>query len=979
MKETPEDDFFLFADFIAWMKEKKKVLLAGTIFFAFFGGVTALFFPPKYTARAVFREVSPPYSGSEGKTALSRWLLSSGLAPSEHEGAALMATPEMLQEVVALLGMQARVGARSLWHQVKESTRDLVCAEMRRCLPVRDRFEFRAVSYAGAAKKTYFLVFLTPERFEVQNADKKKMTYGEVGKEVVCDQGAFTLRSAPRSVQLLCPYKLTLTPLFTTAKKLARDIKVNRLDNHPSIIKMSFAHRDREFARDVLNEVMKRYQRHLEKEHEEITQDQLCYLTKRQHMLEQAVDREWEAYAFYLKQNLAARGFFTMKQELEHTLGKRRKHKDRLLEMDLEEGRLRQAALDFSTNDRFVTSILALQKKGATLKKKRHQFDLEGELALGALRAKQTQKDKYVATQEKQGWLYRAGHPSIQARAWGETLFGALFPREQQRDQKAFIAMSRRVALQHSIGSLRRAQREVSQLVLEIEKAPTPFALQRWQTRVHHLLPESEIGETKEDLIGALRSVLSRLKLEEAVRREDMLYPAHKQKEFAGVDLNGVEALYAHYIKQRDHAQAEVKRLVVAQQELAARPSAFGALSALVKDARGRELVRELSELDQSLRNKRHFGAKECQQMRYLKEKKTEELMRHICHALALHQKEVERLNQNISHAACACVTLLNRSIALIKREVAQKTERELAKLTLERTLIQRQLGGLKEEMEVLPDHWLKEKRLQFNAELSLNMVEIIAQSIESKNAEYHLAMRRSKPLTPAMSSAQPRRPFLLLFTVLAALLGFLMTWGALVLRHSRDIPLTWANLALRGYPLFDGVLEATQEGVRHLFLFVQQHDGVMAMLLQKKSPLISALTPLLARAGRSVCVISLDRCDENRPNPAGLFSFLMGGKEQPQRVKKKRAVWIAWGGPEKAQTELLQTARFRAYLDELRAAYACIFLVSSAQPEEARAQGLLFVADHILLAGKNYTRWQLAPYFSWEEEKQERYLAFLN
>ncbi len=978
MREDPDDDFFLFSDFIAWMKEKRKALLIGAALFALLGGIAALFFPPKYRARAVFREVSLPYAGSEGKTALSHWLVSSGIAPSQNEGAALMATPEMLQEVVALLGMQVQVDAGSLWTKVKENMWDLVCAEMRRCLPERDRFAFRAVSYEGKEKQKYFLVFLTGEQFEVQNADHTKIAYGEVGKEVVCDQMTFTLKSTPRRVKLLWPYKLTLNPLVSTAKTLSQDIQVSRLDNHPSILKISFAHRNRDFAREVLNEAMKRYRRHLEKEHEEMTQDQLSYLTTRQKRLEQVVDQEWEAYALYLKQNLASRGFFTMKQELEHTLDKRRRHKDRLLEMDLEEGRLRQASLDFSTNDRFVTSILALQKEAAILKKKRHQLALEGELALGALPAKQAQSEAHALAKAKKERLYQAGRPSASAQRWGKALFGPLFPYTQRRDQKTFIAMSRRLLLQRSSEDSHFLQQEVRKLLLEIEAASAPFTFEQWQKRLQKVLPGSGVWEKKEELVAALRSFLNRLRLEEAVRKEERLYPADKQKDFAGVDLSGVEALYAQYVAQRDRDQEEIKRLTIAQQELIAKNSEFSALSALLKDARGQKLARELSELNQSLRNERHFGMKECQQMRYLKEKKREELKSHISQALALHQKEVKRLNQKISEAARTCVALLNRSIALIKREVAQKTESELAKLSLERELIQCQLGELKDEMKVLPDHWLKEQRLHFNAELSLNMVEIIAQSIESKNAEHHLAMVRSKPLTPAMSAAKPRYPFLLLFTSLAALLGFLITWGALLLRHSRDIPLTWSNLALRGYPLFEGVVGATQEGVRRLFLFVQQHGGVMAMLLQKTSPLISALTPLLARAGRSVCVISLDEYDKSCPDSPGLFSFLMEGKEKPRLVENNQASWIFWGGPKVAQTELLQTARFSAYLDELRRAYSCILLVSSALPEEARAEGLLFVADHILIAGKNYKRRQLAPYFSWEKEKKERHLGFL-
>ncbi|MEM7175473.1 MAG: hypothetical protein AAF443_06085 [Chlamydiota bacterium] len=943
MKEQQDHHFFVFADFIALAKRSKKQLVFGLCLFAILGMVTSFYFPIQYEAAAIFREENSTYRKQE-KSLVSELLDPSRRGSSQSESAALLTSPKILTQVVKNLGLQATVDDCGLLGRIRRRAQDIFLAVKGSPLPERSSFVFRRVACSGK-KASYFLLFSSPSRFELQNLNGALLAQGEIGKKVVFKDGSFIVAKTPQNVDLFHRYRLTFSPLLPLVMQLAQAIEVAPVEKSTSLLELKFSHRTSLVAIDVLNETMASYQRFLIKEHAEFSQETMTYLAKQQAELEKKVDQDWTGYASYLKDNLKEKGFFTVERELELAMGKQRDYAKRLLDLDVEKKRLVGTASFASANRQFADAIIKLQSDLMAMEKKRDAMT--------------------IALTTEQG----LAHSQPNAAPSFETLNPLC------NKVNAFSGAKSRLE------TVREKKEQLVALIDKVETHCPPYIEAVWSERIAALYPKMPCFEKKEEATAFLSRQLDLLALEEEICRQQILCPSKQQEEFSGADLKMVEGFYATYVEERDHYQEKIKKLTIAKKQLDRPNFEFGSLVELLPDAGSQEIARKMGELAQSMRNKRHFGAKELDRMERLLEQYQKDLHWHVDQTIALYELRADVLKEKIVTTTHALLNLTNREIALIERELQRKTEAELSQLTAEAHLINQQIDKLKEEMSELPDSWPRERKIDFNTQLNLKMLEKMTELVESKNIEHYLSVARSKPFCLATASLVPTAPPIRFFALLGAAIGLVITWGWLILRAVvKGLPLTFANLALRGYPMFKQATCASQaqlEALRRVALFLHQRTGVISCLFERESEDLIRLARLLARSERRVLVIDLESAQVDSVERPGLFNYLVQKGEEPVIKEEQKVAVLSWGGSPQFQAEWLKTTRFSAYLKRLRIQYDYILVASRVRATTAEAEGLLLFSDTMLITLRSYTSQQLMPYFKWASQQKDQSLGF--
>ncbi len=316
-------------------KEKiQKAALITASLTAFF----LLFSQPTYQAHSSFR--SSPNIGGEQQIDIKN-LVKNALLPTQEDFAlSILQSDALLTSVVQKMGLQATVNKKNLFFSLLLNSWENAVAGLGGALRDLDLFALRDVNVKEEKPQHFYLLFSSPESFQVLNRKKEVLAAGKLHQKVSFKNTSFTLEKTPARLKLEKRYSLTFEPMAKVLKQLKKHLEIRPSKMDRNLLTLSFLDRNRHFAADFLNQLMYGYQDFLKKENEEIVAAQIAYLQKRQRELTDSFEEQLNEHVCYLQKNLKESGFISTEEELKILAVPKEEYASRLFAIDLELKRL---------------------------------------------------------------------------------------------------------------------------------------------------------------------------------------------------------------------------------------------------------------------------------------------------------------------------------------------------------------------------------------------------------------------------------------------------------------------------------------------------------------------------------------------------------------------------------------------------------------------------------------------------------------
>ncbi|MCK4934966.1 MAG: hypothetical protein KAR79_05205 [Simkaniaceae bacterium] len=370
MNKLNPDHYLLFSDLKRiFRRHKKRIFLSALIFalFTFFWFIRML---PTYEIKATYKDGGVSQGNVPGGIA-GQLFRGFGMGGKEGSTQGLMKSRSLLKEVVETLGLQAIVANKNDRDSLKARVFDNISIWLSLGIQDTDPFVFEKVQYRGDKPLDCRLKFVSKERFVIN--DKYS---GSVGERVSFHGAFLTIVSSPKSLQINKVYLLTLYPVRPFVDHLSSAIKIDSLKEDPSLLELSYFHRNQESGCRVLNALMQSYDMYLKRENERVAKEQLQFLGNRKQAILEEATLAFSSYVDYLKENIESDGFIDFEQN-ECSLRKSKlKIGEALFNIDFELGKFGGENIDVAIhNSPFAEEFGLVKQEFLRLKKEQSSID----------------------------------------------------------------------------------------------------------------------------------------------------------------------------------------------------------------------------------------------------------------------------------------------------------------------------------------------------------------------------------------------------------------------------------------------------------------------------------------------------------------------------------------------------------------------------------------------------------------------------
>lgn len=940
---TKDENFILFSDVRRLFIRYFKIIALGALLFGGIGFLVRAQLPVKYEVKATFKD--------GGKTTISQVgtfenLLKNMTIGGERQGDVLMTSSLVLEPVIEKLGLQAAIASESKWKKSRMHFFEALRAEKRQPLEERSFFAFEDVSYSGSLPSSYHLYFFSSDTFELRDHKERVLFKGEVGEKILLDEASFTIKAIPDDIKLRTSYLLKVHPLQEVVLALRSQIDIIQNTSTPGVLELTFLHSDLFFGKKVLNLIMQEYQKYLTSESERVSEGQIAYLERRRDELCLKMNENLQSHVAYLKKNLQEKGSLTLGQHL--PIFQQRKDN---FSKDLMDLKLKRVKLENGETVDLGQEMAVLQTNLHGMMKERDELSL-------ALFKTPFQENE-IATHLHE--LDRLEKEKLRVQTGVDAFFANLLkPLQDERRMLLTTAESGAIFFPELI-ELKKIEEGKRELNLLTKKSLHPKLTKTY-----------------------LENNLRLLSLQEEVLKKRLLSGATKREECQGIDIQTARGLLLDYLHKRDDLLYKYRQMEFGKKELEKEEIEHISLAEIFSDSVSQGLIRELGEITQSLRKKRTLTEREIERLEKKFVSKKEDLILHMTETMDLTFLEKERIEEQIHAFQIAILDLIGQEIALIEKQIEDRVDEKLRFLDQEEQLIQKELERLKNEMEEVPDRWLREKELAFSADMNQGMLEALVQLVESKSIENNLSMIESKPINIAYGSFIPKSPLLKVFGFVGAFIGGLITFvGCFIVALYKGFPIGLKNLAIRGRKVV-GTLrnnpEKDLEVFRNLSFVLHQQNHlplIVTLVLGKKESYSSSFADLLAKEGKRLLLLDLNFSKKiKQKNLPGLIHYLEGEVKQPALRKKSFGDYIPLGGNSPYAQELLKSQRFNELLAKMKKSYDVVLLSIDGEAKQALPKYFFTQSDVIALRLNEESYDELIPYLNWENESHA--LAFL-
>jgi hypothetical protein len=313
-------------------KNKARIVKA-----AFFSGLLVLFLSflkePVYKATATFKQAIS--LRAQNASLVQSFFHEFELKGEEPLAVPLMQSRRLIGPLVEEMGFQMKVVDSPFENYLCSMGRNIK-AELNCFLSDKERFIFRNVHYDEARKCILYLHFNDANSFEVLDAQEAFIATGRLNEALVLPSVSFTLEKVPSTLSFTQNYRVVISPWLKVVDQLIQNISISPHKADKKVLLLSYKHKDRYLAADLLNRIMASYKMLLQRDNEEVVSLQLAYLEKRQKELMKKIDHLLEEEAVQLRKNLGNEGFISLSQEVEILSVPKEEYLSRLLNIDLE-------------------------------------------------------------------------------------------------------------------------------------------------------------------------------------------------------------------------------------------------------------------------------------------------------------------------------------------------------------------------------------------------------------------------------------------------------------------------------------------------------------------------------------------------------------------------------------------------------------------------------------------------------------------
>ncbi len=470
---------------------------------------------------------------------------------------------------------------------------------------------------------------------------------------------------------------------------------------------------------------------------------------------------------------------------------------------------------------------------------------------------------------------------------------------------------------------------------------------QQWKVCSRQAIKESSV-EGLENLLlkkeHKRRDVeLAATKISEVSLEEDFL-----SQEAEGLSLEIAQRLLEDYNKEQDALRLKIQQLKAVEKQIVEKDFQIASLSAVLEDPISQEMIQKASKSLFDIQDRINYSDKDIE--RFEKGMVTQKLFI---------SKHVSQLLESY---------ILKSS--LVEKKIASLGNTTVHLLSLEKELIQKQLGSLQEKMESLPEKWKRENQLLMQRDLSLGVVEGLTQLTESKNIHHQLFQVESKPIDWAFISPKASKRLLFAQSLLAGVLLVFFFFGAHFLRWlfkgtaitadtAKALGVTFCGFLEKGFSSkIEDVLGDARETLRKVASFINLHRNqsksiCVSFLGKPVDSLVVNVGALLHLQGLKVLIVDCTPPKRYTQQGIGLYEYLLG--EGSVTVTSKDEIdRIAPGAYHTCFVELLCRESFHELLAEKRKIYDVILLSMEANPLDMAASCLKSASDISIVYGED-------------------------
>ncbi|OGN55680.1 MAG: hypothetical protein A2796_00695 [Chlamydiae bacterium RIFCSPHIGHO2_01_FULL_44_39] len=902
-----------------WKRLMKWVFIGGVGAFLFFANNGV-----RYQAKALFKEdVEKKTSGN-----LFNEIMFQGRFPDQTKAISFMKSNEVLRPLVEKLGLQIHSSSSSGCIQNAVSNfRDSWRAERGKSIEDLDPFLFENVHYSSE-KAGFFTLFFTNEKeFSVfDETQKKRLEIGVIGSPVCLEGFQFTVKKIPKKAKYNVFYPFFVTHWIHEAGAIRSCVTIKDNIENSSLIDLSFMHRDRYLAVQIVNELMNQYQEYLRREYGYVEKEQLAYLEGKQNQIFAKMDELLTQHCLYMTKNIEENGFFGLDEESQSLLVPHNQISQKIRAIDIELERLSRIKNE--------GKIVAIAEEGPFSQR------------LGNI-------------------LQEVHHLKQQRDLLELSLSEDLpFPSDSKKGELQTVR-AQRMEMEKRMQEIRSGQK--------ISACDFDQGLQCWAQGIDS--PEEET-----DFVEYLENYSRLLSMREKIFQERLFSSSPIPEELEGMDRNSARGLYLEYNTKLDGIEAKIRHFKELQKTIPNREVDLASLSAVFNDSFSQQLICDAMRLELQMKDDKHHSVSE-------EEKWTQEidLYRKILVDHLGQLSRIEELNKTLVREKMhglqkISLDAMHHEISVLENQAMDCVKEREEVLLLEKELLEKQVSRLRGSLaEILPQKWRFEKWLSMKSHMISKMMDAVTEIVESKNMSIQLHHVQSKPLDMALLPSVPEPPHLFAMAYVGAFsLPFFLFSLSLIRQALRGFPLSLEKLQALKLPVLgamssfcDGPLVETPTGpdldlLRKIALF-SKGSGVVSLLGGKGPDYSFALGENLARTNQKTIVVRCDFLGTHQEGDApGLLQLWKQEIREPPIRKGKGFDYIASGGFSPFGTEIILSESFRELLAGLKKKYERIFLYFSSPLSSAESMAALNISDQAVITISSECTEELTPFIDW-------------
>lgn len=912
-------------------KRSKFKILAIIFITGLLGGLFALIQPTKYEANGTFREKNPK-SSHLNSSAMDIFISGNMGGSFDNEAVTILKSKKIILPLIQSLDLQGSIIPANIRDNYKQRLKDNLIVTnaylSKKNYPVLPDLscplKVKAISY-GQEMPLHFTVICSngSDAYELQNSKKETIGKGKFNTPFIHNDFQFTIACESPHLINEKEYVLRISPLDLKILSIKNRLSIINDIKDKKLLKISYQHRNRHLAKDVVNTLMETYQTYLYDEHKRQANLQLEYLKQKQEQSEKKLGELMMKHALALSEDLNTSGFADSAKEMEFLAKSQHEFKERLTSNELEIKRLQNIKTGKCVYyDQYVRSNGDHNIINSVLEEIRNYNQQRDSLGL-ALKKSQF-------------------HNSIHAE---KTFFEQQKELEEIKDHIEEINNMIDASLQGM----------TIQTSSKIFNDPR-YIIKIWHERITKTNPD-QLQDEYEQFLHYLYNLKRLLYVHETVIKERLIHQQNPSLEFQGINLNTAQELYLDYSRKLNSLEAKKRENIFLINQMQDADFEITSLSTVLNDPVSNEMIQKASRLVLDLKDQNNRSDKEQNQLKEELHLERTFLLLHLKQTNQLLNLNQDLMEEKIYSLQNITLELIHQQISVLEKNLQDYIDTRLDNLKQERLLIEQHMQELHKEMSTLPQKWMSEKMIEQNLEINELIVQEIAKMVESKNISHQLELIQSTPIDFASKPIHPISPHFAIFSFLGAFMGGLICMSFIFKQAlSGNLPASTSNLKLLNQQVIGKFsphylslrnLEPNEQDLETLRRLKSYLDDILFqgcqkwLLIQGKGPDYSNdLVNLLIINGKKPIRIFLN-FDQSPDNQSGLLQFLEGKIAFPQINKDKVGDYIETGGVSRFYNELLGTELFQNLLKKLADEYDYILAISSAYPNSAIAEHL--------------------------------------